>query len=67
VLDSFLGSGNTLLAAERIGRICYGMELEPRYVDLAIRRWQKQTGERAIHGITGKAFDDMAAEEVSHA
>ena len=67
VLDSFLGSGSTLLAAERIGRICYGMELEPRYVDLAIRRWQKHTGGRAIHGITGKAFDDLAAEEVSHA
>ena len=67
VLDCFLGSGSTLLAAERIGRICYGIELEPRYVDLTIRRWQKQTGERAIHGITGKAFDDLLVEEVAHA
>jgi DNA modification methylase len=44
VLDSFLGSGTTLLAAERTGRICRGMELGPLYVDTAIRRWQNLTG-----------------------
>jgi len=63
VLDSFLGSGTTLLAAERVGRICYALEIEPRYVDLAIRRWQKQTGEGAIHAVTGKAFDRMTEED----
>ena len=60
VLDSFLGSGSTLLAAERISRVCYGMEIEPRYVDVAIRRWQTYTGEQAIHSITGQPFDQVA-------
>jgi hypothetical protein len=43
VLDSFLGSGTTLLAAERTGRICRGIELDPLYIDTAIRRWQNLT------------------------
>jgi DNA modification methylase len=47
VLDAFLGSGTTLIAAERLGRRCFGMELEPRYVDLAVRRWEDFTGETA--------------------
>jgi len=47
VLDLFLGSGTTLIAAERTGRVCYAMELEPAYVDVAIRRWEAFTGERA--------------------
>jgi DNA modification methylase len=45
VLDSFLGSGSTLMAAERTGRICRGIEIDPLYVDIAIRRWQRMTGE----------------------
>jgi DNA modification methylase len=61
VLDSFLGSGSTLLAAERVGRICYGMELDPLYVDTAIRRWQTHCGESAIHAVTGQRFDELAA------
>ncbi len=61
VLDTFLGSGTTLLAAERVGRICHGIELDPIYVDVAIRRWQRHTGDRAIHRVTGKCFDDVAA------
>lgn len=60
VLDSFLGSGTTLLAAERTGRICYGIEIDPLYVDVAIRRWQRYTGERAIHH-SGKSFDELTA------
>ena len=60
VLDSFLGSGSTLIAAERTGRICYGMELDPRYVDTAIRRWQRYTGESAVHATSKKRFDDLA-------
>ena len=47
VLDPFLGSGTTLIACERSGRICYGMELDPHYVDVAIKRWESFTGERA--------------------
>jgi DNA modification methylase len=68
VLDAFLGSGTTLMAAERIGRICYGIEIDPLYVDVAIRRWQKYTGEAAIHESTGKRFDEIAgSKEVAHA
>lgn len=66
VLDSFLGSGSTLLAAERVGRICAGIEIEPLYVDVAIRRWQKHTGDHAVHAVTGKLFDEIAgASEVN--
>jgi len=66
VLDPFLGSGSTLLAAERVGRICRGVELDPLYVDAAIRRWQHFTGESAIHTITGHRFDDCIHHERAH-
>ena len=66
VLDSFLGSGSTLIAAERIGRICFGIEMEPRYVDVAIRRWQRHTGDRAIHVASGKCFDELATDSEVH-
>jgi DNA modification methylase len=61
VLDSFLGSGTTLLAAERTGRRCYGIEIDPLYVDVAIRRWQRYTGERALHQ-DGKCFDELTVQ-----
>lgn len=67
VLDSFLGSGTTLMAAERVGRICAGIELEPRYVDVAIQRWQRLTGESAVHAETGKSYAEVAGDrEVQH-
>jgi DNA modification methylase len=66
VLDPFLGSGSTLLAAERVGRICRGVELDPLYVDAAIRRWQHFTGESAIHATTGHRFDDCIHHERAH-
>ncbi len=67
VLDSYLGSGTTLMAAERTGRLCYGMEFDPLYVDLIVRRWQKHTGGSAVHAVSGKRFDDLAAgAEVGH-
>jgi DNA modification methylase len=47
VLDPFLGSGTTIIAAERTGRRCFGVELDPLYVDVAVRRWQKRTGKPA--------------------
>ena len=47
VLDVFLGSGTRLIACERSARICYGMELEPSYIDVAIKRWESFTGEKA--------------------
>ena len=62
VLDGFLGSGTTLIAAERTGRCCCGLELDPGHVDTAIRRWQKLTGGTARHAETGRTFDDLAAE-----
>ena len=58
VLDGFLGSGTTLMAAERVRRRCYGLELDPLYVDTIVRRWQALTGGVARNGITGRAFDD---------
>jgi DNA modification methylase len=61
VLDPFLGSGTTLLAAQRVGRHCYGMELDPVYVDTAIRRWQNMTGEDAVDAVTGKTFTQREA------
>lgn len=62
VLDPFLGSGTTLIAAERVGRCCYGLEIDPLYVDIIIRRWQAFSGEKATHAVTGKCFDDLAGE-----
>jgi len=47
VFDLFLSSRTTPVAAERTGRVCYGMEIEPRYVDVAVRRWQEFTGQEA--------------------
>jgi DNA modification methylase len=62
VLDAFLGSGTTLMAAERVGRTCYAIEIDPIYVDVAIRRWQKYTGEAALHARSGKRFNEVATE-----
>lgn len=62
VLDSFLGSGTTLMAAERTGRRCYGMEIDPRYVDTIIRRWQSYAGESARHLSTNRTFEETSAE-----
>jgi DNA modification methylase len=66
VLDPFLGSGSTLLAAERVGRICRGMELDPLYVDAAISRWQHFTGGSAVHAATGNRFDDLVPDDAAH-
>jgi DNA modification methylase len=62
VLDAFLGSGTTVIAAERIGRRCYGLELDPLYVDTVVRRWQKLTGGCARHAASGRSFDDLDRE-----
>ncbi len=62
VLDSFAGSGTTLLAAEKTGRAGRGIELDPHYVDVAIRRWQAMTGKSAVHLERGLTFEQLAAE-----
>lgn len=61
ILDSFAGSGTTLLAAEKTNRTCYGMELEPKYCDVIIKRWQDFTGKKAVHVETGKTFEELKA------
>ena len=50
VIDPFLGSGSTLIAAERTGRSCRGIELDPLYIDVILRRYQTETGQSAILG-----------------
>ena len=60
VLDPFLGSGTTVLAAERTNRRCYGIELDPLYVDTTIERWQQVTGSKA-HTRLGETYDQIKA------
>jgi DNA modification methylase len=65
ILDPFMGSGTTILAAERVGRRGYGLEIDPLYVDVAIRRWQDFTKQDAILKTTGQTFDEVAAARTS--
>ena len=62
VLDAFLGSGTTLMAAQRVGRRCYGIELDELYVDTIIRRWQAFTGDEARHALSNRSFKEIEAE-----
>ncbi|NDQ55758.1 MAG: ParB N-terminal domain-containing protein [Acidipila sp.] len=59
VLDAFLGSGTTVIAAERTGRVCFGIELNPRYVDVIMRRWQSFTGQDAVLLSTKQTFNEI--------
>ena len=61
VYEPFSGSGTTIIAAEMTGRVCHAIELNPAYVDVAVKRWQAFTGERAVLEAGGLAFDDVAA------
>ena len=63
--DPFLGSGTTLIAAERSGRVCYGVEINPKYVDVICRRWQMYTGKQAILESDGRSFEELAFERLS--
>jgi DNA modification methylase len=65
ILDPFMGSGTTILAAERVGRRGYGLEIDPLYVDAAIRRWQDFTKRDAILKATGQTFDEVTAARSS--
>jgi DNA modification methylase len=62
VYDPFLGSGTTMIAAELTERICYGLDIDPRYVDVMCRRWMDLTGKQATLESNGRTFDDIAAE-----
>jgi DNA modification methylase len=57
-----LGSGTTLAAAELTERVCYGVELDPKYVDVVIERWQQLTGKQASLDGDGRTFDEVKAE-----
>lgn len=59
VLDSFAGSGTTLIACQRRNRRACLLELDPRYVDVICRRWQRYSGKSAIRESDGKAFSDL--------
>jgi len=60
VLDPFGGSGTTLIAAEKSGRLARLIELDPKYVDVIVRRWQDWTGKQATRQSDGMAFDDLS-------
>jgi DNA modification methylase len=62
LLDGFLGSGTTIVAAQRTGRHCYGIELDPLFVDVIVRRWQDFTRSAARHAHSGKTFNEIEAE-----
>ncbi len=61
ILDLFGGSGTTLIACEETNRKCRMMEFEPKYCDVIIKRWQKNTGQQAIHAESGRNFDELEA------
>ena len=63
VLDPFAGSGTILIAAEKTGRRARALEIDPRYVDACVRRWQVYTGQAAVHAVTGIAFAAVSASE----
>jgi DNA modification methylase len=59
VFDPFSGSGSTLIACEKLNRICYGIELDNKFVDVIIQRWQQFTGKEAIHEQSGKTYNSI--------
>ena len=62
VYDAFLGSGTTLVAAESTGRVCYGLEIDPKFVDVIVARWQSFTGKKATLEGDGRTFDEIAQQ-----
>jgi DNA modification methylase len=67
VLDPFLGSGSTLIAAEKTGRCCRGLELDPRYVDVILRRYYEIAGQPGILRDTGETFQELAERRMREA
>ncbi|MBW6401447.1 site-specific DNA-methyltransferase [Roseomonas sp. HJA6] len=60
IYDPFLGSGTTLIAAETTARACYAVDIDPRYVDVAVQRWQRMSGKAAVLAGEDRAFSDIA-------
>ena len=67
VIDPFLGSGSSLIAADKTGRICRGVELDPLYVDVIVRRYEAATGNDAVLVETGETFEELAARREGEA
>ena len=65
VLDPFSGSGTTIIAAEQTGRRARMIELDPQYVDVAVRRWEAFTGKSAVHHATGQIFEEVEQARAS--
>lgn len=65
ILDPFVGSGTTIIAAEMEGRCCYALEIAPAYVDVTVERWQQFTGKQATREADGRAFDELKATLVA--
>jgi DNA modification methylase len=64
VYDPFLGSGSTLIAAEQTGRVCYGLDIDPKYVDVIVLRWQQKSGKTAVLDGDGRSFEEIAHERL---
>jgi DNA modification methylase len=62
VYDPFMGSGTTIIAAETTARVCYGVEINPLYVDMVIRRWQTFTGKEATRLADGRTFAELESK-----
>ena len=67
VYEPYLGSGTTLVAAEQTNRVCCGMELDARYVDVVVRRWEALTGREAVLEGDGRSFRQMAEARLNKA
>jgi len=65
ILDPFAGSGTTIIAAEKTGRLARAMEIDPHYCDVIVRRWQAYTGKRAVHTETGLSFEEVEAKRAT--
>ena len=62
IYDPFLGSGSSMIAAQQTGRVCYGLDIDPKYVDVAVLRWQQQSGQQATLDGDSRTFEDVAQE-----
>jgi DNA modification methylase len=62
VYEPFLGSGTTLAAAESTQRVCYGIELDPKFADVVVQRWQGMTGKQAVLDGDGRTYAEIGAE-----
>ena len=64
VYEPFLGSGTTLAAAEMNDRVCCGIEIDPKYVDVTIKRWQKLSGKQAVLEVDWRSFEEVSEERL---